>query len=79
MANVLQQCFPEIRTREAVIREISESEKLRSVWVKWNDQQQNVIDAQKEDLSKQEEVINAQKKEIEELKARLAENMGIEK
>ena len=40
MANVLQQCFPEIRTREAVIREISESEKLRSVWVKWNDQQQ---------------------------------------
>ena len=79
MANVLQQCFPEIRTREAVIREISESEKLRSVWVKWNDQQQNVIDAQKEDLSKQEEVINAQKKEIEELKARLAENMGMEK
>ena len=40
MANILQQCFPEIRTREAVIREISESEKLRSVWVKWNDQQQ---------------------------------------
>ena len=40
MANVLQQCFPEICTREAVIREISESEKLRSVWVKWNDQQQ---------------------------------------
>ncbi len=40
MANVLQQCFPEIRTREAVIREISESEKLRSVWMKWNDQQQ---------------------------------------
>ena len=57
MASVLQQCFPEIRTREAVIREISESEKLRSVWVKWNDQQQNVIDAQKEDLSKQEEAI----------------------
>ena len=27
MANILQQCFPEIRTREAVIREISESEK----------------------------------------------------
>ncbi len=40
MANILQQCFPEIRTREAVIREISESEKLWSVWVKWNDQQQ---------------------------------------
>ena len=40
MANILQQCFPEIRTREAVIREISESEKLQSVWVKWNDQQQ---------------------------------------
>ena len=43
------------------------------------DEMQEVIDAQKEDLSKQEEVINAQKKEIEELKARLAENMGIEK
>ena len=57
MTNVMQQCFPEIRTREAVIREISESEKLRSVWVKWSDQQQNVIDAQKEDLSKQEEAI----------------------
>ena len=57
MANILQQCFPEIRTREAVIRVISESEKLRSVWVKWNDQQQNVIDAHKEDLSKQEEAI----------------------
>lgn len=57
MANVLQQCFLEIRTREAVIRESSESEKLRSVWVKGNDQQQNVIDAQKEDLSKQEEAI----------------------
>ena len=40
MVNVLQQCFPEIRTREAVLREISESEKLRSVWMKWNDQQQ---------------------------------------
>ena len=40
MANVLQQCFPEIRTREAVLREISESEKLWSVWMKWNDQQQ---------------------------------------
>lgn len=43
------------------------------------DEMQEVIDAQKEDLSKQEEVINAQKKEIEELKARLAENMGMEK
>ena len=40
MANVLQQCFPEIHTREAVLREISESEKLWSVWMKWNDEQQ---------------------------------------
>ena len=40
MTNVLQQCFPMIRMREEILGEISENERLRSVWERWNDQQQ---------------------------------------
>ena len=40
MTNLLQQCFPMIRMREEILGEISENERLRSVWERWNDQQQ---------------------------------------
>ena len=40
MVNVLQQCFPEIRSREAVLREISENENLYLIWQNWNERQQ---------------------------------------
>lgn len=40
MANILQQYFPIIRTRETILGEISDHEKLRLIWQKWNEKQQ---------------------------------------
>lgn len=40
MANILQQYFPMIRTRETILGEISDHEKLRLIWQKWNEKQQ---------------------------------------
>lgn len=40
MANILQQYFPMIRTREALLGDISDNENLRQTWQKWNEAQQ---------------------------------------
>lgn len=40
MANVLQQHFSMIRTRKEILGEISENERLRCIWQRWNEEQQ---------------------------------------
>ena len=41
MANLLQQYFPVIRSREEILGEISENQVLRSIYNEWNEEQQS--------------------------------------
>ena len=43
MANVLQEYFPMIRTREEVRKEITGNDRLRTVWQEWNREQQELF------------------------------------
>ena len=43
MANVLQKYFPMIRTREEVLREIGENDRLLTVYQSWNKEQQELF------------------------------------